>query len=83
MTAMCDGSAAAQSEIVLVEPEIGYDDWSQMCDPDLQSADLEASRASLFAFGINNPGLATSPTATTLASQLLLKLRIDRLNTKP
>jgi hypothetical protein len=83
MAAMCDASSAAQPTTVIVEPENGYDYWSHMCDPEVQAADAEDSFTAVYALGMNIAGPTTSPEATTLASQLLLKLRIDRLNRKP
>ena len=81
MAAMCDAAADAQPEAVVIEPEDGFNYWSQLCHPALQDAGIEDSYTALFSLGMN--GQATSPAATTLAAQLLLKLRIERLGRKP
>jgi hypothetical protein len=83
MAAMCDTPTATQPDLVVVEPENGYDYRSQMCDPEMQTIDIEDSLTAMNAFGVNMLGPTTSPAGTTLAAQLLLKLRIERMNTKP
>ena len=83
MAAMCDASSAGQPETVVIEPENGYDFWSSMCDLDVLTAGIEDSLPALYGFGMSSAPVMMSPEATTLAAQLLLKLRIDRLNRKP
>lgn len=82
MAAMCDASATASPEAVVIEPENGYDFWASMCDPDVLEFGLDVTYPGLYGFGFGG-GEATSPAATSLAAQLLLKLRIDRMGGTP
>lgn len=79
--AMCDAMAAEPAPAYNPD-DGGYDYMAAMCSPaalDMMGDDLLfTARVALMGDGALN-----SPAATTLASQLLLKLRVERLNRKP
>lgn len=79
--AMCDAMAATPDDDD--SPAGGFDYMAEMCNSDA-AADWqdELAYTDIFAAYTGNTGI-NSPAATTLAAQLLLKYRVERLNKKP
>lgn len=82
--AMCDAMAAEPATANSPE-DGGYDYMATMCSPAaLEILDNDLYYTGTYALAsLMGDGALNSPAATTLASQLLLKLRVERLNKKP